>query len=72
VPDAVLLEQHADAAALGLNDLVLALDEGVEVDRCLALDLYAERRSVLHGVEPLHAGNHRLGGDTSPVQARAA
>ena len=72
VADAVLLEEHPDAAALGGHDLLLAGHDGVEVEGHVALDLDAELGGVLDVVEPLDAGDEGLAGDAAPVEAGAA
>ena len=72
VADAVLLEEHADAASLGENDLIFALHEGIEVDGGFSLNFYAQSRCVLDVIQSLDAGDHDLGGNASPVQTCAA
>lgn len=72
VADAVLFEEHADAASLRENDLIFALHEGIEVDGGFAFDLYAQRGCVLDVIQSLDAGNHDFRGDTAPVQTCSA
>ena len=69
--DAVLLEQHRDAAGERRDDLAAALHDGGEVDLRLA-DLDAELGRVADLLQDVGRAQHGLGGDARVVQAAPA
>src|SRR5947209_5840687 len=72
VTNAVLFKQMADTAALSLYDLIFALNEILEIDRCFAFHIDSEIFSVLDVIEPLDRSDHRFRRYASPVQASPA
>lgn len=71
VLDLVLLEEHADATALSLDDLLAAIGVDLEVESDLARNVNAEVFGVLNMVQSLDAGDHGFAGDASPVETGA-
>jgi hypothetical protein len=70
--DLVLLEQALDAAGELGDDVVLALDHGLDVDADVARRDAVHDEAVAGVVEVLGGLQQRLGGDAADVEAGAA
>src|SRR5450756_228352 len=69
--DIILLHQEFDAFAQTDDDLILAGHDGTEIDTHI-ISSQTKLACLLHAREELAAGQHGLGGDTTPVCADPA